>query len=49
VARAGITHIIDMQIEFDDTLLGDRMESRFVGIRWMTILSRSRRRCSRGA
>lgn len=22
VARAGITHIIDMQIEFDDTLLG---------------------------
>ncbi len=24
VARAGVTHVIDMQIEFDDTLLGER-------------------------
>jgi protein-tyrosine phosphatase len=25
VARAGVTHVIDMQIEFDDTLLGERV------------------------
>ena len=24
VARAGVTHVIDMQMEFDDTLLGER-------------------------
>jgi protein-tyrosine phosphatase len=25
VARAGVTHVIDMQMEFDDTLLGERV------------------------
>ena len=39
VARAGITHIIDMQIEFDDTAAGSgRRASRCCGIRPMTIL-----------
>ena len=25
VARAGVTHVIDMQLEFDDTVLGERV------------------------
>ena len=47
VARAGVTHIIDMQIEFDDTPLGSGMESRYVGIRWTMTLNRSRVQYSR--
>ena len=45
VAGKGVTHIIDMQIEFDDTPLGLSMASRCCGIRPMTTSSRSRRRC----
>ena len=47
VAEEGITHIIDMQIEFDDTALGGSMALKCCGIRRMTILSRSRRSCLR--
>ena len=40
VARAGVTHIIDMQIEFDDTPLGESSAWIAVcGIRWMTTLT----------
>ena len=37
VARAGVTHIIDMQMEFDDTALAQPHGIGCCGIRWTTI------------
>ena len=49
VAQAGISHVIDMQIEFDDTPLGHPFGVEVRGIRLTMIFYPSLPRCFSGA